>query len=136
MNQQIRKLFYTYRNGVVADALKGAGDPHAMIFGLQLPQLGEIAASVGENLDSEAKKSLAAELWADRNCRESRLLACYFFNSKSMTREDAAMLLDDCLSREETDILVFRSLRYHPEAASIRDSRAGSYASEALSRFV
>ncbi len=136
MNQQIRHLFFTYRNGVVADALKRAGDPHPQIFGLQLPQLGQIAREIGETLSAEERASLASELWGEEQCRESRLLAPYLFDAASLSRDAAERLLDGCRTPEETDILVFKCLRHHPEAAAIRDARAGTYASEALSRFL
>lgn len=134
--KRIRHLFYTYRNGVVADVLKRAGDPHEIIFGLQLPQLGQIAKEVGEDFDPENRMSLAEELWSEYNCRESRLLAPYFFDPERLSMEKALNLLDECRTREETDILVFRCLRNHKDASAIRDSREGSYSAEALSRFL
>ncbi len=135
--ENIRKLFYTYRNGVVVDALKSAGDPHRMIFGLQLPQLSQIAREVLEETTPEERTALAQKLWGtEADCRESRLLACYLFDPFSMRMEEAEKLLDDCRTREETDILVFRCLRNHPDAAVIKEKRTGTYDAEALGRFV
>ena len=134
--QNIRKLFFTYRNGVVADALKSAGDPHRMIFGLQLPQLSQIAREVSESLGEEEKSELARSLWAEKDCRESRLLAAYLFDPSKLDRGEATSLLDGCLNHEEIDILVFRCLRNHPEAVAIKEERVGTHAAAALSRFV
>ena len=136
MNQQIRKLFYTYRNGIVADALRSAGDSHRQIFGLQLPQIGAIAREVSGDLGEEERNKMAKELWAERECRESRLLAPYLFNVSLLGLEDAAELLRDCSTPEETDILVFRCLRNHPGAGQLREMFAGTYSATALSRFL
>ena len=35
MLQEIKKEFFAHRNGVVADTLRRAGDPHSMIMGCQ-----------------------------------------------------------------------------------------------------
>lgn len=63
--KEIRQQFYTFRNGIIADTLRKAGDPHRIIFGLNLPQITDIARLIG--LDA----SLARELWADTSCREA-----------------------------------------------------------------
>ena len=41
--QQIKSRFMAMRNGIVADALRKGGMPHKVIFGLNVPQLSEIA---------------------------------------------------------------------------------------------
>lgn len=136
MNHQIRKLFYTYRNGIVADTLRSAGDSHRQIFGLQLPQISAIAREIGEGLNDGERMALASELWGEKDCRESRLLAPYLFPVSSLSTEDAAALLEDCRTHEETDILVFRCLRNHPGADELREKFRGTYSETALSRFL
>lgn len=89
--QEIKKLFFTYRNGAVADTLRRYGIPHKVIFGLQIPQLAAIARELqfGTPADREAA---ADKLWADREVRESRLLACYLFDPQTITLDKALEL--------------------------------------------
>lgn len=140
----IRKTFYTYRNGVVADALKKAGDPHVMIFGLQLPQLGAIAKELLALLEDDGRSelaehdriSLARQLWSERDCRESRLLAAYLFDPARLSLDEASGLLRECQTHEEVDILVFRALRHTPHLALLLEKEEDAYRREALSRFI
>lgn len=55
--QHVKRRFFAMRNGVIADTYRRAGSPFRIIFGLNLPQITEIAAEFAP--DSE----LAAELW-------------------------------------------------------------------------
>lgn len=106
--QEVRKEFFVFRNGLLADMLrKQAQLPHHVIFGLNIPQLREIAAKVGED------KALALELWADTDCREARLLAAMIHPSDA----DALGWLNEVLTVEEADILCHRLLRRCPGAA-------------------
>lgn len=67
--QLIKRRFYAMRNGIIADTLRKAGLGYKIIFGLNLPQITEIASGLTADAD------LAEELWADRRTRESMLLA-------------------------------------------------------------
>ena len=111
--KQIKHQFMVYRNGIVADTLRDAGMPYHVIFGLQLPQLAQIARSVAPSL------SLANDLWADDKVRESRLLACYLFPKESITLEQALALARSVQTVEEADIICFRLLRYLPFAEQL-----------------
>ena len=71
--KEIKHNFMAFRNGIVSDTLRKAGMPYNIIFGLQLPQIAEIARSNEKNLE------LADALWQDSGVRESRLLACYLY---------------------------------------------------------
>ena len=42
--QTVKRAFFAMRNGVIADTLRRAGSPFKIIFGLNLPQISEIAA--------------------------------------------------------------------------------------------
>ena len=44
----IRKEFFAFRNGIVADKLRKAGDPHGMIMGCLLVDIAAIAGRVQE----------------------------------------------------------------------------------------
>lgn len=102
MLQQIKKDFYALRNGIVADTLRKAGMHYKVIFGLQIPQIAEIARAQSPSME------LADELWVDRNVRESRLLATYLFPLESVNMEKAMALAMDVQTQEEADMLAFR----------------------------
>lgn len=125
--RDIKHRFMVFRNGLVADALRKGGMPHKVIFGLQLPQISAIAKEIGKN------DSLADMLWKDENVRESRLLAAYIWNPETLEEDKAVTLANSALTREETDILSFRLLRYSPKAEVICNRLSG-YAKEALMR--
>ncbi len=61
--KDIKHQFMVFRNGIVADTLRNAGMPYHVIFGLQLPQLSQIARTVSPD------STLARELWEDKNVR-------------------------------------------------------------------
>lgn len=137
----LRKSFYALRNGVIADTLRKGGLPHKYIFGLQLPQLKRLNDEYRPSDNKEAAE-LARTLWADRECREARLMACHLMPPAEMEPEEALAWAKGTLSREESDILAFRLLRYHPAAAGIERELAASaddmerYSAEALRRFL
>lgn len=101
--QEVKREFFTFRNGVLADALrKQCGLTQKMIFGLNLPQLKEIAARIGRD------EELSAQLWADEECRESRLLAILIGEPQGSVK-----------TVEEADVLCHAVLRHRPDAAAI-----------------
>ena len=103
--KEIRQQFYTFRNGIIADTLRKAGYPHRIIFGLNLPQITDIARLIG--LDA----SLARELWADTSCREAQLLAPMIMPSDAIGQNDALKMIKECVCVETTDILCHKLLR-------------------------
>lgn len=125
-----------YRNGIVADTLRAAGMPYKVIFGLQLPQLSQIAQRYAPN------SPLAHVLWADTRCREARLLACYLFDSDAIEIEEAQQLCETVITQEEADILAFRLLRRLPFRAVLHthltksDTSAAKMSAKALARFL
>ena len=44
MTQDLKKEFFAYRNGIIAEQLRAAGDPHTMIMGCQLADIITIAS--------------------------------------------------------------------------------------------
>lgn len=120
-----------FRNGIVADAFHKAGAPYRVVFGLQIPQLGEIARRVMDGVSAEERHNLAFKLWEDRGVRESRLLATWFFDASRLSIEQWEAIAADCLTQEEADILCWRQLRRYAgrEALTERlrqDEREGS----------
>ncbi len=105
--RDIKQRFFALRNGLLADNLrKKASDSHRMIFGLNIPQLKEIADECGKNLE------LARILWSDTSCRESRLLAPMVYPSDNAA---PAQWLGEIQTPEEADVLCHRLLRHYPE---------------------
>lgn len=137
----IRKEIYAYRNGLLADTLRKGGLTQKYIFGLQLPQIKEIAERNRPSSDTEGAE-LARALWADRECREARLLACHLMPPTEMTREEAQSWAEDVSTREEADILAFRLLRYVPYSGEIAaklkggDTPLKQYTATAVERFL
>ena len=132
--KEIKHQFMVFRNGIVADTLRNAGMPYHIIFGLQLPQLSQIARTITPSM------ALAQELWEDKNVRESRLLACYLFPKEEVSQELALELAHSVQTPEEADILCFRLLRYLPFADALAteledsDNSTVAYCSKALRR--
>lgn len=132
--KDIKQQFFAYRNGALADTLRKAGMPYGIIFGLNIPQLAAIARQARESAGGEPVAALADELWADRNVRESRLLACYLFDADSLPGQQTLQMMADVQTREEADILAFRLLRYLPYAAQLAVEAPDTYVREALRR--
>lgn len=115
MLKEIQQQFFAYRNGVLADQLRAAGCPCSVIFGLNVPQIAAIAR------EYEPSMTLAEALWAKRNDREARLLACYLFPKSEITRDKAVSLITDVQTPEEADMLCFRLLKHLPFASSLAE---------------
>lgn len=103
--QIIKRRFFAMRNGIIADTLRKAGLDYRMIFGLNLPQIVEIAA------EQPHTAQLAEELWADRRTRESMLLAPMLYPASEMTADTAARWLAEAPTTEVADVLCLKLLR-------------------------
>lgn len=104
--QNVKKRFFALRNGILADTLRKSGSPYRIIFGLNLPQLNEIANAFGYN------KELANELWQNKNTRESRLLAPMLVAPDNIRVEEVKEWISDLAgSTEEADVLCHSLLR-------------------------
>lgn len=123
--REVKQRFFALRNGLLADMLrKQCMLPHRVIFGLNLPQIKEIATSIGG-----ADASLAAQLWADADCRESRLLAAMVCPPSP----EALSWLTEVNSVEEADVICHRLLRRCPGALEAASEAAN--ADEPLTRY-
>lgn len=111
--QEIKKYFFTFRDGNTADVLKRGGVPCKIVFGLQIPQLSVLAKKMAQ-MEPDDREELAKQLWADRDVRESRLLACYLFDPARVSFDDCHNMALDVRSQEEADMLAFRLLRHTP----------------------
>ncbi len=111
--QLIKRRIYAMRNGVVADALRQSGCPHRFIFGVNLPQLSEIATMF------EPSVEFAEALWNDKNSRESMMIAPMLYPIAALTLGDARRLAAGVTWSEDADILCFKLLRHAPFAAEL-----------------
>ncbi len=120
LSREIRKEFFAFRNGIVADKLRKAGDPHTMIMGCLLVDVQAIVQRQREAIDdAETLKALALELWNDTNSRECRLAAPMLYPAELMTLEQS---LQWCLSVETIEVadnLCHKLLRHIPDADTL-----------------
>ncbi|MBR5726436.1 MAG: DNA alkylation repair protein [Muribaculaceae bacterium] len=113
----IRKEFFAFRNGIVADKLRKAGDPHSVIMGCLLVDISGIAARVRETIDDNTQLIVIAnELWADTNSRECRLAAPMLYPAEQMSLEQALQWCQTVETVEVADNLCHKLLRHIPEA--------------------
>ncbi len=110
---EIKRMVYAMRNGVAADVLRRGGAPYRMIFGVNLPQLAEIAKEIGASVET------ADQLWADSGVRESLLLATMVHPVAEMSREKALLWLEQAPSVEVVDVLCHRQLRHTAFASEL-----------------
>lgn len=102
---EIKKEFYAFRNGIVADALRKQGSPYKFIFGLNMPQLAEIAGRCGKSADT------AMLLLNNSATRESQLLAAMVYPAEELTPELAMKWIDACAGQEAVDVMCLKLLR-------------------------
>lgn len=110
--QQIKRRFFAMRNGVVADMLRRAGSPFHIIFGLNLPQIVEIASEIPEM----QREAMADALWQNRSTRESMLIAPMLMSPKDTDYACAIQMMHESPCAEVADILCHRLLRHTPFA--------------------
>lgn len=118
--QRVKRRFFAMRNGVIADVLRKGGSPFRIIFGLNLPQLVEIAAEFAPDAE------LGKKLWANTTTRESMLLAPMLMDPASFTRELATDWISGIPAVEIADILCHRLLRKTPYALNLAKDLATS----------
>lgn len=134
--QAIKHRFYAMRNGIVADTMRRAGAEYRVIFGVNLPQLKEIASDIGYDA------VLARELWANVSTRESVLLAPMIMPAEEFTIDEARRWVASAPSVEAVDVLCLRLLGRMPFAAQIAeeclvsDSRLMQYAAMRLRSYI
>lgn len=108
--QTVKRRFFAMRNGIIADTLRKAGSPFRIIFGLNLPQIVDIASGIGTD------SVLAEKLWANSTTRESMLLAPMIADRESFSESDALRWIEAVKTAEVADILCHRLLRHLPFA--------------------
>ncbi len=118
--RETRKEFFAFRNGIVADKLRKAGDPHSMIMGCLLVDVQGIAQRTREGVtDEEQLAAIAAELWADTNSRECRLAAPMLYPAEQMSLERAMQWCQSVETVEIADNLCHKLLRHTADANTL-----------------
>lgn len=107
---ELKKEFFAYRNGIVADMLRKNGDPHAFIMGCQLVDVLSIVSRYNQNAQ------LASELWHDTKHRECRMAATMLYPTEEMDIETAKTWGNEVECNEIADVLCHRLLRKLPYA--------------------
>lgn len=102
--QKIKRKFFSYRNGITADALRKGGSPFKIIFGLTLPQLSEIARETGFN------ENLSRKLWKDISTRCSMLIAPQIMPREKFAIQEALEWCSEVPSYEVADVLCLKLL--------------------------
>ena len=113
--QQVKRHFFALRNGIIADTIRKAGYNYKIIFGLNIPQLKEIAENLGKNLD------LALKLRENVSTRESLLLAPMIYPVDSLTYDDAILWAKSCPTTEVADVLCHSLLKFSPYSAKLSE---------------
>lgn len=111
--QRVKRRFFAMRNGVLADRLRHASPAFRIVFGLNLPQIVEIAVEFGPDAE------LAAALWANTTTRESMLMAPMVMPVEKMTPDKAVEMLEGAPDAEVADVLCHRLLRRLPFAMEV-----------------
>lgn len=111
--QALKRRMYAMRNGVVADTLRKGGSPFQIIFGVNLPQLAEIAA------DMPHTKEFATEVWHNTTTRESMLIATMLMPHADFTEADAMCWINEAPHSEIIDVLCLKLLRHLPFALAL-----------------
>ena len=106
--QDIKKDFYSLRNGMVADSLKTIYPKEKLIYGLTVPEFISISQKYSKD------KITGLKLWADKRVRESRIFALYMIPVDTLTMDEAVNMVLDVDGIEEGEMLAFRILRHLP----------------------
>jgi len=106
--QTVKRHFFAMRNGVIADTLRRGGSPFKIIFGLNLPQIVEIAQSTPHSAE------LAQKLWSNSSTRESMLIAPMLYPREDFNLNIALEWTSQIPTTEVADILCHRLLRHVP----------------------
>ncbi len=113
--QQIKRRFFTLRNGAMGEMMRKQGLNYRIIFGLNLPQLCDIARELKKDV------ALAHALWINKTTRESLLLAPMVYPHEQFTIETARQWIAEIPTTEVADIVCHRLLRHMPFAYTLAE---------------
>lgn len=104
--QVVKRRFFAMRNGAVADNMRKLGASYRIIFGLNLPQIVEIANETPQD------SSLAEALWNNKSTRESQLMAPMIYPREQYGFDVACRWVSEISTIEVADVLCHRLLRH------------------------
>lgn len=125
--QEVKRRLFAMRNGAVAEAMRKQGAPYRIIFGLNLPQISEIARDFGPDTE------LALRLRDNVSTRESMLLAPMLFPVGELSYGVALEWLEKSPTTEVIDVACLKLIKRMPQAEALVEEL--SRRSEALSRY-
>lgn len=111
--QTLKRRFFAMRNGVIADRLRRAGSQFRIIFGLNLPQLNEIAADYGHDPE------FAALLWNNITTRESMLLAPMLMTTDDIPADSIEIFCSRIADVELADVVCHKLLKRMDDPVAI-----------------
>lgn len=126
--QTVKRRFFAMRNGAVADNMRRHGAKYRIIFGLNLPQIIEIANETSESVE------LAEVLWKNQSTRESMLMAPMIYPREKFGFETACRWVSEVQTTEVGDVLCHRLLRHKDYAWQLAESMIKS--TVAMERYV
>ncbi len=111
--QTVKRRFFAMRNGIIGDVLRKSGSGFKIIFGLNLPQIAEIAD------ESPHTAEFATTLWHNTTTRESMLIAPMLYPRDEFDEATARIWISEVPEVEVADILCHRLLRFQPYALAL-----------------
>ena len=111
--QQIKKDFFSLRNGIVAEILRKVDKSHQFIYGLTVPEFISLSKKYPKDM------ILGLKLWNDKKTRESRLFSLYLIPVTQLEKNKVIEMIKDVSTREEAEMLAFKILRYLPYAKEL-----------------
>lgn len=136
MMQTVKRRFYALRNGAIASQMRDRGLNYRINFGLNIPQIKEIATEINTmGLTSKEQLDLANALWDNYTTRESRLLAPMIYPADIMTKEVAMKWLSEAQTTEIADHLCHSLLRRLNGAEDIAQHLLASPDASDLNRY-
>lgn len=127
--QKVKRRFFAMRNGDLAQQMKDRGASYRINFGLNLPQVSEIARDFlpggGERAALEPDFDMAGfarRLRDNVSTRESMLIAPMLFPVEALTEEEAVEWARGVASPEVADVLCLKLLRNWEGAEALAHS--------------
>lgn len=111
--QTLKRRLFAMRNGALAENMRRQGAKYRIIFGVNLPQLIEIASETPKSVQ------LAQALWDNQTTRESMLIAPMLYPREKFDIEDARKWIATVPTAEVCDIFCHKLLRYMNYALQI-----------------
>ncbi len=118
--QLLKRRFFAMRNGAVGDSMRKSGAPYRINFGLNIPQIADIAKEFGPD------RELADSLKANMTTRESLLIAPMLFPREELTKEIAYEWLTTAQTPEVIDVACLKLVRFVPLPGELLDELYGS----------